>query len=529
MRKTIITQNRIITCIMNLWGRIAGSAFLVLIFIVACQEDETSLNGFKTGANKFKVAYVELEMPSTVMTFDSLRTFSDPNQQFLEKRLLVGRYVDNRFGEVSAEAFTQYGPLQPIVTIPETAVVVSAFLVLSFDFYQYGGNEISNNTFTVHELLDSIPPTDPASLPINVKRVANYQPYYFNTNFPYDPTPIGSASFQVNPEVFNKTLDDIRNNPSSLDHNTIDTLEIQLNDDFATRLFNFARAQTEDYKNQRRFRRIFKGLAIRPSSSDSKIVGFNPQIDSTAFTKSRIILNYDEIDASTGDKTRKVLEYSLYRLTTSTVVFGFSKITANRTGTPLSALTSPHVESEVDGNRYYQAGNPVTTKVTFDKFLEFADTIPNLIFNSVQLSIDVDDAETFAPPSKLRFRYLNSSNEYVNFYSDRQADFQFPTYPASMTYDEEGWYIIGQRLNTATVGNLFDINYNPETRQYTGDLTDFFQTLYNIKDNQFRYTDFALAARTPLEGLSVNRTVFKKENIKLKIFYTVPILDNSPQ
>ncbi len=528
MRKTIITQNRITTYIMNWWGRIAGLALLALFFIVACTEDEEGLNGFRSGANKFKVTFAELEMESSVMTVDSLLTFSDPNQT-LERRLLVGRYVDNRFGEISAEAFTQYGPLQPTVIIPQNAEVVSAFLVLSFDFYQYGGNEVSNNTFTVHELLDSIPPANPFELPLNIGRVPNYQPYYFNTSIPFDPTPIGSATFQVNPENFRKTLDDIRNNPSALNHKTIDSLEIQLNEDFATRLFEFARGQSEDYKNQRRFRRIFKGLAIRPSGSDTKVIGFNPQIDSTAFTKSRIIINYDEVNAGTGEKIRRILEYSLFRLTTNTVVFGFSKIDADRSGTPLSVLSTPNIESEVDANRYYQSGNPVTTKVSFDKFLEFTDTIPNLIFNSVEFSIEVDDAETFDPPSKLRLRYLTDINEPLNFFSDKPSEQQFPFYPASMTQDESGWFIIGQRLNANTVGNLFDINYDPIARRYSGDLTDFFQTLFNIKDERFRYTEFALTARIPLEGLSVNRTVFKKENIKLKIFYTVPILNNSPQ
>jgi len=513
---------------MNLWGRSAGLFFLALFIIIACQDDDSTLLGYRSRANKFKVSYIEIPLPSTVMTFDSLRTYSDPNQQ-IERRFLVGRYVDNQFGELTAEAYTQYGPLVPTITIPETAVVASAFLVLSYDFYHYGGNEIATNTFTVHELLDSIPPTDQSELPLNIKRVPNYQPYYYNTTIPYDPTPIGSATFQVDPEVFNQTLSDIKNNPSALDHNTIDTLQIQLNDEFATRLFDFARAQSDDYKNQRKFRRIFKGFAIRPSFADGKIVGFNPDIDSTAFTKSRLILNYDEIDASTGDKTRKVLEYSIYELSATTVAFGFSNISANRSGSALAAVTTPNVEYDLGDKRYYQSGNPITTKVSFDKFLEFADTIPNIIFNSVELSITVDDAETFSPPSLLRLRYLNSGNEFVNFYSDLPSELQFPVYPASMTYDEEGWYIIGQRLNQATVGNLFDINYDPETRQYAGDLTDYFQTLFDIKDEEFRYREYALSARTPLVGLSTNRVVFNKDNIKLKVFYTVPIIDNTLQ
>lgn len=207
------------------------------------------------------------------------------------------------------------------------------------------------------------------------------------------------------------------------------------------------------------------------------------------------------------------------------MLFGFTRITADRSGTSLGILPPAGIEVEADGNRYYQSGNPVTTKVDFGKFLEFADTIPNLIFNSVQLSIEVDDADQFPPPNTLRLRYLNSANEFLNFYSNIDAESNLPLYPASMTYDEEGWFIIGQRLNALTVGPLFDINYNAETKQYTGDFTDYFQTLYDIKDPEFRYTDFAFTASSPLIGLSVNRTIFNKNNIKLKVFYTVPVSD----
>lgn len=511
---------------MNLWGRIAGFVLLALVFVVACREDELSKIGFPSQADKFKVSYVEIPLPSSVMAYDSVQTFTDRNQQ-LERRRLVGRYVDNRFGEITAEAFTQFGPVEPNIDIPDNTEVISAFLVLSYDFYHYGGNEAGTNTFTVHELLDSIPPLNPEDVPIGQARSNSFIPYFFDSSIPFEPTPIGSVTFQVDPLIFDQTASDIRNNPSSLKHDEIDSLSVQLNDDFATRLFEFARDESRkaDYSNQRRFRRIFKGLAIRPGISDSKVIGFNPRIDTTQFTKSRIILNYNEIDLSTGDKTRKVLEYSIFELDSGIPVLGFSKISANRSGTVLSSVSDVYQEYQPDENGYYQSGNPITTKVVFDKFLEFADTIPNLIFNSVELSIDVDDAETFAPPSKLRLRYLNSKNKFVNFYSNIPEEQQFPAYPASMTYDEAGWYIIGQRLNTNTVGSLFDINYNPEARRYSGDLTDYFQTLYNIKDEEFRHTDYCLTARSPLEGISVNRLVFKKENIKLKIFYTVPVLD----
>lgn len=525
MRKTIITLNRIITYTMNLWGRFAGLTFLALIFLISCKEDETGLLGFKSTTDKFKVTYQELPVTTTVMRIDSVLTYNNLSHQ-ANPRLLVGRYVDNTFGEITAEAYTQFGPVNTSITIASSATLVSGVLVLSPDFYQYGDGVSSSNTFTVHELLDSISHiTSPVSeLPSNIQGVSGYQPYYFNSSLPYDPTPIGSTVYSIDPSGYDQKLDDLKNDPDKLDHTTIDTLKIPLNATFSNKLFAVARNKTTDYTTLSRFRRIFKGLVIRPGATDTKVVGFNPDIDSTKFAKSRLILTYDEPDATNGGTLRKTIDFSLF----NTGLIGFSKITADRAGTPLATLPDPGIEVELDGNRYYQSGDPVTTKVNFDKFLEFADTIPNLIFNSVELSIDVDDATPFTPPTALRLRYLNSSNEFVNFFSAIDTDATFPLYP-SMTADEDGWYVIGQKINSLITGSFFDLIYNADNKRYSADLTDFFQTLYEVKDSEFRYTNFALVGFTPQTtgtapsiGKSVNRTVFNKDNIKLKIFYTVP-------
>lgn len=520
MRKTIITPSRIITYIMNLWGRYVGLAFLAFIF-VSCQEDENSLLGFKSQISKFKVSYLELPVPSTAMRIDSVLTVNDINQP-LSSRLMVGRYVDNLFGEITAEAYTQFGPIEPVVNIPSTATLLDGYLVLSPDFYQYGDNVSSTSTFTVYQLTDSIRPISSPldELPKSIQGVPNYQPYYFDSSIPYDPTPIGTGIYSIDPSGFDQKFDDIRNNPSALDPKTIDTLKIQLKPPFIDELFAMARNQTADYKTLSRFRRTFKGLLIRPGATDTKVMGFNPSIDSSVFAKSRIILRYEEPDPNSSGKLTKTLEYSLF----NTGLLGFTKISADRGSTPLSTLPGAGVEAELDGNRYYQSGNTVTTKVDFSKFLEFADTIPNVVLNSVQLTIDVDDADNFKAPSALRLRYLNASNEFVNYYSGNDAEATLPLYPA-MTYDEDGWYVIGQRINANIVGSFFDLLYKSDSKKYVADLTDFFQTMHQVKDTEFKYTNFAIVGVNPLMGKSVNRTVFNKDNIKLKIFYTIPAVN----
>ena len=210
---------------------------------------------------------------------------------------------------------------------------------------------------------------------------------------------------------------------------------------------------------------------------------------------------------------RKKLEYSLFNEAPDQQIFGFSRIMADRGSSPLALLSTPGIESELDGNRYYQSGNPITTKIKFDKFLEFADTIPNMLFNSVELSIDLEDSETFKPPSTMYLRYLNSSNEFVHGQTNVSSE-RFLRTDASMNFDEEGWFIIDQKLN-----------YNSDSKQYLADLTDYFQYLYDTKEAELRFTNFTLAADSPPIGLSVNRAFFNKDKIKLKVIYTIPALD----
>ena len=111
---------------MSLWGRFAGYAFLAFTILISCREDDTSLLGFKKSNDKFKVSYQEVDVTSSVMAIDSVRTYNDNNLSY-NRRLLVGKYVDEKFGEITAQAYTQFQPLVPNITISDQAKFVSGF------------------------------------------------------------------------------------------------------------------------------------------------------------------------------------------------------------------------------------------------------------------------------------------------------------------------------------------------------------------------------------------------------------------
>src|SRR6187402_467016 len=145
-------QNRTLTFIMNLWASRMGqlTTLAVALFFYSCEE-ETSTLGYKNPNSKFKVSYVEIPIESSVILRDSLRTsnFSytgEPN------RLMVGRYIDEVFGQIEASSITQYFATNPQFKVSSTAVYDSVTLQLQFDLYHYGSTAATPQTISIYEI-----------------------------------------------------------------------------------------------------------------------------------------------------------------------------------------------------------------------------------------------------------------------------------------------------------------------------------------------------------------------------------------
>jgi hypothetical protein len=68
---------------------------------------------------------------------------------------------------------------------------------------------------------------------------------------------------------------------------------------------------------------------------------------------------------------------------------------------------------------------------------------------------------------------------------------------------------------------LLGLTYLKDDNKFTSFPTLFFQQLYALKEEK-RYTDWALVPVSPTPTKTVNRAVFNKDNIKLKVYYTRP-------
>jgi hypothetical protein len=490
---------------MNLWvKRVAlGLIAAVALFLFACLDEENIL-GFPNQNKKFKIAYIEIPIGSSVLLFDSLRTTNyaaDPT-----KRLLVGNYTDPVFGVVEAEAYTQLVPSSTSRVKEEGAIFMSASLQLNFDLYHYGTEGTTNETYAVHELTEKL-------------TYRNQNDYYSNRSVAYDPIPLGEASLDLS----DKRLDSMVNKTD-----TAVTLTIPLPELYGATLFGIWNSTSDSFTDFEKFSANVKGLAI-VGTNNQKVVGF-----------------------STGSNSKVILEY---RTSTDTLTYNFffangvssSKIAMDRSASALAGLTQPYQEFTPSNpsKLYIQSGAPVVTKLDFSKFLEFSDTIENLIINSAELSIsDVDDPGTYDPPNSLFLQVLKNNNRLklmdtvstsVQAAQDTADLLMYANSAFTLTNGLQGisniqvsksgvFSVVGD--NQQQLAQMF---YDADDKDYSGFFSLFMQELAQKETNadgkeKTRFSNFVLYPGNPNAGKSVNRVSFNKSNMKLKIYYTIPTI-----
>jgi len=502
---TKIQLNRTIISIMNLWAKHVRQllTLAVALFFFSCQE-ESSVLGYKNPNSKFKVSYVEIPITSSVILRDSLRT-SNFNYSGELNRLLVGNYSDEAFGNISAAAYTQFFTTST-TKVGATAVFDSISVQLKFDLYNYGSSSTTPQSISIHELSKELRPD-------------SIQYLYNKTSTAYSGL-LGTKTFSINPTDFNKFA------ASSEDQDTVITIRLPLDFNFGQRLFNSAlkyrdatTAADSTFVRFTEFIKEFKGIVIKSETGD-KIVGFSP-----AATQSRITLHYHEADVdslSIGFAFNPVVSYN--------------QITSDRSATELAALTQYYQESlNSSDKRYIQSGVGILTKLDLSKFYEFADTVPYVLINSAELSIESVEPSPYAPPSILALRVLETNNRMKHFsLTSPQDQIDLLSYKGFLRYDvpiqnsapivenDSVFYVSGDRADY--------LDYSSSNHSYSAILTLFFQQLTLDDDTKTKFKYFILYPGSQASSVpagqsgskSVNRVVFPKDKIKLKVFYTKP-------
>ncbi|HMP98573.1 MAG TPA: DUF4270 family protein [Cyclobacteriaceae bacterium] len=473
---------------MNLWARRIGlTAMSALLFFFGC-EDPLSNLGFRNPNQKFNVRYAEIEIPTSLILVDSVPTVHDLNYpQDDIYRLMVGLFNNNTFGNTSATAITQYRPANFGRTIAEDAIFDSLVLKLKLDFYTTGTTAnapIRVNIFEIGEEL--IPGND----------------YHNNSQIAIEANLLGQAELLIQPNAYNAFLD------AGVD--TVIHLKAHLNHDLGLRLFEAASVADSTYNQYQFFRKRFKGLALVPENAQH-VIGL-----SIANPTSRIELHYHD--------AADTLQIDFY----FDSVIGFSTIDVDRGGTALSGLVNTFTDFiPADNNMYVQGGTGLVTKLDFSKFMEFTDTIPDILLNSAELVIENTQTATgIRFPDEFKLKVLRDNNRFRQI-DNKQDSAALRLYRLSFTsanqYDRV-WYdldfsflVAGDQFSSAIMTRRNDGSYQTF-------ITLFLQRLLEIKEPEKQFTRVGVYASKPVFGKSLNGVYFPKDNVKLRLYYTKPVI-----
>jgi hypothetical protein len=515
---------------MNLWvNRLRQLTLLlsVALFFFGC-EDESSLLGFKNPNPKFKGQYVDLELSSSVLLLDSIRT---SNAYFTNEfnRLLVGKYTDPEIGVVKSNAAAQFliGNSDTIAYDAAGLQLDAVYLHLHLDLYHYGSKATSPQQISVYPLTEILDRHD------KLRHTGN-KPVLYNSG-----ELLADTTFNVNPGLYDEIREAIASgvNDDNDQTNNVDPviLKIKLDDEYGQRLWseliNYSKNHETDttllYDSL--FAREFPGLAfVSGSESNDKILGIS------LGTSSRIVMRY-----RTAEKDS--LERSFYFFPG---LSNYSNLQIAEKSANIASL-QPWIDQELDGKRYLQTGTGLMTKVDLSNFYQFAsqDSVSNILINSAELVIDDVVAGDYAVPSGISMRVLKSNNRLARqsaeqLDDDRHFALWTGVLSADMFIGTSSGQVVQRPIaeNDSTLQALTDgtsgvaLTYSSSNEKYSGFLSLFFQRLYKNRNEEVKYTNFVLyptdVSNAGLSAKSLSRAVFNADKVRLRIFYTKPTINN---
>src|ERR1041385_1864409 len=212
---------------------------LAPLLLFSCNDEASPIGSdFFEGGTINMTTIDTLSIRASTVLYDSLVTGD-------ATRLLVGYHVDKDLGAVSSTAFFQLANPGAFSIDKETTTFSRAELRLIHDGYSYY-DTTSTISFSVHQLRQK--------LEIHVDNLYN------TSDFKYDPTPMGSASYTPRPSVK-------------------DTVEIPLSASFGQDIIRLAQSSAIQVSAPSEFLDYFYGLAVVPDATNGPIIGFSTTVE----------------------------------------------------------------------------------------------------------------------------------------------------------------------------------------------------------------------------------------------------------
>jgi hypothetical protein len=504
---------------MNLWVKRTGQLLAATLLLMSC-EDDSFLLGFRDQVSKFEVKFQDFSITKgSVISIDGIIT--DNNSSF--KRLLIGEDIDPIIGDHTTMSFSEFfgDGLKLAEKVDHDYIYDSVVVQLHLDYYSYGLTGNALGKYKIHRIIEPItyakdetyifPGVDKELL----VKVPNR--YYTGSTIQYMSEELGETQFKQLYRFKNKDLGVTTNVTLTKLKNARDTLiaSAKLSDAFGEELFNIVLTNSGDqFSDKEKFRALFKGLAFIPEGTNA-ILGFNP-----GSQYSRVRLYYhSELAGVVKDTLVKNFGLS---------GGSFNTISAVR-NSDLPQVTPAYSGVQILPNEnkwcVVQAGNAMVTKIDLSKFYdEFASIMDdrNIVINSAELVIEgINESDEYTPLPLLELRLMQENDSSLN-YSEISEQVRDSLRRFYILTDTKHYFIGSDQSSVAA--NLI---YNSSKKTYNASITLFIQNLLTNKNSDYKiryvglYPAITLGSNAvPAIGKVLDRTAFRLENIKLRVYYT---------
>lgn len=433
--------------------------FLVIVTVaMACEDPNTLTVSRVFSGNNLQTIYSD-----TFSVFTStvqLDTFLTNNT----KTMLIGRYNDDRLGQVSSSTYFQIGPANSF--IPDFRSNFDS-LVMVFHY---------NHTFSG----DSTKPLKINGYRLTEQMVIRKQPYgsIKLSAFNYADGFFSSSSFSQAPDtLFSGTIKKL--------YPHTDSVSLRMPDKLGALWFRLAQLDSGHiFSNPGIFvNTFFNGLHLEAdASTQSCVVGFDVE-------KFKVRMYYKKFVNNLLRQTHQ--DFNVY-----SSLYQFNNIKYDRTGTILSALQPYKGISSVLTNdvTYVQAGTGLVTRLDFPSVKSFFANQPNVILNAAYLVVSPEQGtypKNTLPPKQLQLYATDATNIPLS---------SIPGGAAAISYD----YQYGQ--NTNYTFQIYSFLFG-QIKSGTNFITPLFLTPGgNLGDN--------------IQRLYLGDRVHPNTKIQLKIYYS---------
>lgn len=465
---------------MNLSARkfLGAAGLLLSLFNVSCEDPGKIGLNVDPKQGPMLTKYHEFLLPSAEVQFDPRSTVSSSSFQ-------AGSYTDPDFGTITSKSFAWLGVQPSLPSLSETAAYDSLTVSVKFSSV-YGGETLDGDieTLDLYQLGEKI---DTNQVYTRISDVILGQK-------------LGSLDLYLQD---NDTL------------HTDSTFVFRLNNTFGQALFDKLKANDGTYESDAALNDVFKGIALVPSGTNSRIIQLS---SSSVFFN----LAYHEINVS-GESITRTYTFDLSGMR-------FYHITSDLSGTPLAGL-QPNNQDFIPSSdyRYMQSGTMIALKVDFSDFFQFAveDSNKNMVIQRAQLKVGGLEENVIGSeiPGTLRGYFTDDSNIWP---ATKTYESATDTVDLFVTLQEDS-RPAGSYLYTQSIG----LNAQDTTR-YEASMSTFLQDLYRGKfDSEetpyepkgklFLFTPTASDfPQSSSSHVFTNHFKVHKDSIRLELYYSVP-------